>query len=95
MIDVLVIDPILQSMGVLGKVLDLLMQHCNDHPLALIIILLGDSWHPLLLLLRWHNLDLLRCSLDTIYGHTRCDRLVLSIGDIPKLVGRHTHYSFV
>jgi len=85
----LFIDPMLQSMGVLGKGLDLLIQQCNDQPLALIIILLGDRWRPFLLLLRRHHLDLLRCSPDTIYGHARHDRLVLSTGDIPELIGLH------
>jgi hypothetical protein len=37
--DVLFIYPMLQSMGKLGKVLDLVIQQCNGHPLALLIIL--------------------------------------------------------
>ena len=41
----LFINPMLQHMGVLGKGLDLLIQHCNGHPLALIIIVTPSKKH--------------------------------------------------
>ena len=87
--DVLFIDPMLQSMGILSEGLDLVLQHSNGRPLAFLIILLGRGWHPLLLLLRQHDLDLLRSSTNTIYGQARHDRLVFSTCDVSKLVGLH------
>ena len=95
MIDVLLIDPMVHGMVGQGTVLDLVVQNYNGHPLAVLIILLGGGWHPLLLLLWRHNLDLLRSSPDTIYGHMRHDRLVLGTDDIPKLVGLHPHQRLV
>ena len=95
MMDMLSIDPMLQRIGILGKGLDLVMQHSNGHPLALFIFFLGGRWRPLLLFLWRHNLDLLRCSMNTIYGHMWRDRLVLSTGDIPELVGLHPYQCLV
>jgi DNA-binding HxlR family transcriptional regulator len=82
---VLLVNPMLQSMDDLGKVLHLIMQNSNGDPLVLLFILLGRWWHPLLLLslrLGQHNLDLLRSSPNTVNGHTLHDKLVLGIGDI-------------
>jgi len=87
--DVLSINPMLQRMDVLGKGFDFVIQKHDGHPLMLLLILLGSRWRPLLLLLRRHNLDLLRHNTNTIYGHMWCDRLVLCTGDIPELVGIH------
>ena len=93
----LLVNPMLQSMDDLGKVFHLVMQNSNSHPLALLFILLGSWWRPLLLLLRLgrHNLDLFRRSLDTISGHMVQDRLVHGTGDIFKFVGSHPRQRLV
>ena len=72
----LLVNPMLQSMDVLDKAFDLIMQNSNGDPLALLFILLRRWWRPLLLLclrLGWHNLDLIQRSLDTINGHSLHD----------------------
>ena len=42
--EALFINPMLQSMGILGEGLDLVLQHSNSHPLMLFIILFGGGW---------------------------------------------------
>ena len=92
----LLVNPMQQSMDDLGKVLHLIVENSNGHLLALLFILLGTWWHPLLLLrLGWHNLDLFQCSPYTINGHTVHDHLVLGTGDISKHVGPYPLHHLV